>query len=145
MERHEKSDCAFCSMDWLYVWILHMKSIVNFFYWNCSSFCYKNCFSMDKKWGFLLCYLCWAIARGFFIGVTDCFSNDPLTWQRTTAIKCRMLYNLSNRKYKKIAFRICTEDKYLNFLYCCIVMAMECIKCIHMNALKIYLYGHVWK
>lgn len=145
MDRHGKSDWVFCTKDWVYVWILSMKIIEKNFYGNCSSFCYKNCFSMDQKWVFLPCYWCWVIAQSFFIAVTDCFSNNLLTWQRTIAIKCRLLYNLSNRKYKKITFRTCTEAKYLFFLSVSIVMTMECIKYIHMNALKIYLHGHTWK
>lgn len=71
-----------------------------------------------------------------------CFSNELLTQQRTIAIKCRMLYNHSNRKYKKITFRICKEAKYIIFLSVSIFTAMECIKHIHMNALEIYLHDH---
>lgn len=142
MDRHEKPDWGFCSKDWVYVWILSTKRVENFSYWNCSSFCYKNCFSMDQKCFFLLCYWCWVIAQCFFIAVTDCFSNELLTQQRTIAIKCRMLYNHSNRKYKKITFRICKEAKYIIFLSVSIFTAMECIKHIHMNALEIYLHDH---
>jgi len=67
-----------------------------------------------------------------------------LAQQITIALKCRMLYSPNNTKYKKIMFRIYTEAEFLFFLSVSIdtIMAIKCIKCIHVNALKIYFHVH---